>query len=287
MDNLTQQQKNWIGIGTAITVAVILVIWLIFYLSNLTSVRAGHEAVQVDRPFIFGDSGVNSQVLKTGRNFVWPSTDTEEYNLKPFDKTETFVDITASDNVAIDFTVSMVFQHIAGQTPLLHEKFGKDWYKQKVQRPADNMIRNEARTKSSIDLRTKEKEIIDSQGAILEKIQEYLKGEGIPVLLTQVVIGKVIPPDPVLKEAARTAAEKQREQTQVARAAAELSRKQAETNKAIADSAYANKMKMNPDQYMQRLLLDILEKAEDGDKVNFNVYMMGGKEPQPVFEVGK
>ena len=235
---------------------------------SYSSVEGGEEAVMTYKPWIFGHGGVDSAPITTGAVYTVWSTSVDRYNIKPKQYTENFVDLTASDNVAIDFHSYVTLQIVKGRSPVLHEKFGIDWYADRVKEPFRTMVRNEGRTRSSINLRTNVKTINDSQVNILAKLQAYLKKEDMPVVASKVVIGKVIPPDEVLKEAERTAAQKQREKTQVARAKAEKSRINAETQKALADKAYANKFNMTTTQFLRNKELDVI-----AEKKNVSVVM--------------
>ncbi|RLF86930.1 hypothetical protein DRN34_02750 [Thermococci archaeon] len=244
--------------------------------------------VEVRQPYFLGKGGTNPEPFPTGRHFIWPSSTTFGYNIKPFMEKEQFNDITASDNVPIDFGTTFVFRQVAGKTPGIHSGFGSGWYKSKVRAKFRTITRNEARGRTSVGLRTDKAVIEGSQTNILIAGNEFLKDVGLNVVLEQVQIGHVVPPEQLLTEAARTAAQKQRKKTQDARKLAEDARKEAEESSAIADNAYMAKMGMTPDQYLRSRQLDILEKAEDAGTAKFNVWLTsGGQAPQPVIDVTK
>lgn len=242
---------------------LILIISIMLSGCSYSSVDGGEEAVMTYKPWIFGHGGVDETPITTGAAYTVWSTSVDRYNIKPKQYTERFVDLTASDNVAIDFNSYVTLQIIKGKSPLLHEKFGHDWYAERVKEPYRTIVRNEGRTRSSINLRTNVKSINDSQANILIKMIAYLKEQNIPVTVSKVVIGKVIPPNEVLKEAERTAAQKQREKTQIARAKAEKSRIGAERQKAIADKAYATEFNMTTAQFLRNKELDIIAEKEN------------------------
>lgn len=226
-----------------------------------SEVDAGEEGVLIYQPWIFGHGGVDETPLTTGLAWTVWSTQVERYNIKPMKATESFEDITASDNVAIDFNSYLTLQIHKGQSPKLHELSGVKWYSNKVKDFYRTVVRNEARTRSSIDLRTKPAMINAAQENIRAQMAEYLKAIDLPVSVVKVVIGKVNPPQEVLDEAERTAAQKQRNATEKARASAELDRKHAETNKALADKAYAAEFDMSTEQFLRNKRLDILQLA--------------------------
>ncbi len=242
---------------------LILLIVTIISGCSYSAVEGGQEAVLVYKPWIFGHGGVDETPVKTGATYTAWSTSVIRYNIKPLQFTENFVDLTASDNVAIDFHSYITLQIISGQSPVLHENFGEYWYENRVKEPYRTMVRNEGRVHSSIDLRTKPETINKAQDSILAKMKKYLKKEGIPLIASKVVIGKVNPPDEVLKEAERTAAQKQKETTEITRAKTELARAKAEKNKALADKAYAREFKMTTDQFLRNKELDIIASKEN------------------------
>lgn len=248
---------------------IILVIGLLYLTGcSYSSVDGGVEAVMTYKPWIFGHGGVDQEPIKTGAVYTVWSTSVNRYNIKPVQYSESFVDLTASDNVAIDFNSYLTLQIIKGKSPILHEEFGAYWYENRIKEPYRTMVRNEGRTKSSIDMRTNVKAITDSQAKILAAVKAYIKAEGIPVIASKVVIGKVVPPQEVLDEAERTAAQKQREKTQHARAKAERSRINAEKQKALADQAYAKQFNMTTTQFLRNKELDII-----AEKKNVSVVM--------------
>lgn len=247
---------------------LILLIVAIISGCSYSAVDGGQEAVLIYKPWVFGHGGVDEYPVKTGATYTAWSTSVVRYNIKPLQYTENFVDLTASDNVAIDFHSYITLQIISGQSPVLHEKFGEYWYENRVKEPYRTMVRNEGRIHSSIKLRTQPETINKAQDSILNKMKAYLKKEGIPIIASKVVVGKVNPPEEVLKEAERTAAQKQKETTEVTRARTELARAKAEKNKALADKAYAKQFNMTTDQFLRNKELDII-----ANKQNVSVVM--------------
>jgi len=275
-------------------IAFIALFLVLFYFTNLEKVPAGEEMVEISQPYMFGDGGVKPHPYPAGRHFIWPSSSVVRYNIKPIKHREVFEDITASDNVPIDFSTTFVFLQVPGKTPRLHEKFGQDWYIQKVKAKLRTITRNHARGQSSIKLRTDQVTIEKCQEDIKGVANAFLKKAGVDVMLQQVQIGHVNPPDELLTEAAKTAAQKQRKKTQGAREQAEISRKKAEMASAAADQEYMKKMGMTPEQYLVAKRLELTEKqigimeivAKKGGG-NFNVWMTDGGDttPKPVIPV--
>lgn len=274
---------------TIIIVAIVVSAALLYNVLNKVKVDYAAEMVEIRQPLFFGKGGVNHKPYPTGRHFIWHTSKKVHMNLKPFVHVENFVDINTEDNVPVDFKASFVFQQHQGKTPIIVEKFGTDWYKQKVKAKFRTLTRNEIRTRQSGDLRTDTSIIEDSQSNIAEEGQKFLDDIGLEVTLSQVQIDKINPPEEVLTEAARTAAQKQRKKTQYERQLAEEQREAAERAAAIADKAYMTEIGMTRDQYLSSRSLDlraqelnIIENAVKEGKVNLNWWISSGNQGGPV-----
>ncbi len=260
---------------------LIIVVIALCQACSYSSVDAGEEAVLIYKPYVFGHGGVDSVSVSTGAVWTVWSTSVARYNIKPVKYTEKFIDLTASDNVAIDFNVYVTLQIMESKTPYLHKESGVKWYTNKVQDVLRTIVRNEGRTHSSIELRTIPDIITASQNNIKSELVEHLKLIDLPVRVTKIVIGKVVPPKGVLDEAERTASQKQREKTQLARASAELLRAKAEKNMALADKAYADQFRMSTAQFLKNKELDIMLKAVETGNSSI---IINASDSQPYFK---
>lgn len=249
---------------------------------GLSTIDAGEEGVQIYQPYIFGEGGVDKEPLTAGSAWTVWSTDVVKYNVKPEKRKENFVDLTASDNVAIDFDVYLTIEIQKGATPIIHELSGKEWYSNKIKDTFRAYVRNEARTRTSIELRTNENIITQTQENIKAKMVSYIKEISIPLNVIKINIGKVVPPAEVLAEAAQTAAQKQRKQTQGQRKLAEDARAAAETSSALADKAYADKFKMTTEQFLRNKELDIMSKASEKGAVTL---IMNASSALPMYNI--
>lgn len=247
-----------------------------------STVDAGVEGVMVYKPYFLGHGGVDEDPIKTGATWTALSTQVARYNIKPEIAKEHFQDLTASDNVAIDFDVYLTLKIQNGKSPIIHEHSGRDWYVNKVRDTFRGYVRNEARSKSSIDLRTNQEAILDMQVNIKSKMLAYFKDIELPVDVVKVNVGKVVPPAEVLAEAAQTAAQKQRKQTQEQRKLAEDARADAERSAALADKAYSDKFSMTTEQFLRNKELDIMARAVDSGGVSL---IMNASSAQPMFKV--
>jgi regulator of protease activity HflC (stomatin/prohibitin superfamily) len=239
------------------------------------------EAVLVMKPWIFGHGGVHKDAVSSGRAWLALSTDYVKFTITPTTYTESFDDMMTDDNTPVDFAAYLKLQIKKGETPVLLEKFGEKWYENSVAPTFRTMVRDKASMFKMFSL-TSDREVLASiQKEVKDKITDYCNKIGLPVTVMEVTIGKVTPPEEVLEETRRTAAQNQSKLTQDARAAAEISRKQAEINKAIADKAYQTQMNMTTFEYLELRKLEIeKEKVElVRDKQNVTIVMGQGLQP--------
>src|SRR5688572_21808786 len=71
---------------------------------------AGHEAVLVRKPLIFGSGGVDDTPVKTGLKYVAFTTEGVDVNMQPRRIDVEFTDLMTSDGVPIDFHAVLTLQ---------------------------------------------------------------------------------------------------------------------------------------------------------------------------------
>lgn len=258
---------------------------------------AGEEAVLIYKPWIFGHGGVEKQPITTGLTWVAWTTGAVIYNIKPMQFDELFTDMITKDNNPVDFNAYIEIRIIGGSTPELHEKWGNDWYKNKIQEKFRTFNRDYCRSKTMFELTTGGAEITgDMQNSLMNQVVEYVAQittkDGFktpPLEINRVTVGKISPPKDVIEETIKTAAQKQRIKTEQSRAEAELSRKQAEQNKALADMAYRNQMSMSNVEYLKLRSIEIqkemVEVAKGHQNVSVILNMNEGTSVQPMYNV--
>lgn len=249
----------------AIVAAVVLFLFVItmIVVTKRVQVDAGHESVLVDQPFwtMFSDGGVRPEPLATGSKWLFYTTDSVTYDVRPVQYTEKFDDavdgtITA-DNIPIDFNAYIKTRPIPGKTPRLHGSFGPHWYAQNVKEVFRTSVRDEVSKTTMTALTTRQlnkdgKDILgEIQRVVLAEMREFVKTKGIDVEVMEVIVGKVTPPQKILNSLAETADQQQRAKTEDERTAAEIRRKNAETERANADNAYRNSIGFTPSQFLQ------------------------------------
>ncbi|TJY57205.1 hypothetical protein E4T66_17500 [Sinimarinibacterium sp. CAU 1509] len=257
---------------------------------NVAKVEEGWEGAVIDKPYFLGHEGIRPQPISTGRHVFWWTTGVAQYEMRPQILSEPFKDLTTQDRTPVTFNSYITVRIRQGQTPLLHSKFGPKWYENNIKEPYRTMVRDFARGKNLFELTNDVTVIADGQEAISQQLTTLIAKLGIPVDVQQCVIGAVRPPDEVIAETSRTAAQEQRKQTEDKRASAEINRKVAETNKADADLAYATNFGMNADQYLRYRQLEIQKEIVEVVKGKDNVHVIvnaGGATPEPMFGVGK
>lgn len=248
---------------------------------DMAVVDGGEEVVFVYQPiFPWSTEGVDMEPLTEGLAFTVLTTIERKYNVKPVTYKESFVDLTSSDNVPIDFDSYLTLKIMNGQSPLLHKDSGKEWYRNKIQDQYRMITRNEARTRKADDLRRNEAVIVEAQDNVYDAMVAYIKAIDLPVQVVRNNISKVIPPQEVLDESAKTAAQKQRVLTQQQRDLAEKARLSAEQSAALADKGYSDKFHMTTEQFLRNKELDIMSKAVETGNVNL---IMNASDAMPIF----
>lgn len=243
------------GMGVNLTHTIagcVLGFFLVFmaYYSGLENIPATEEGVVVNAPIVFGDGGVEPIAFKTGRHFVWPTAQLYRYSNMPYMIDEPFDDLPSRDNVQMDFRIHTSVQLVSGASPRVHEKVGPEWYTGRVQKEYRTLIRDEMSSMTGDEMRLDSKKLRAAELSIQTAIEKLLASASIEYSVLNVSIGGVTPPEEVLAESARTAAQTQRKKTETERADAELTRNTAELNRATADKAYMNSMGLTPELFV-------------------------------------
>lgn len=210
---------------------------------------AGHEAVLIEKPLIFGHGGVESSPVRTGRSIVAFTTDYVLVSMQPQQFPVHFDDLMSSDGVPLDFDAVIRLQ-VTDSVRLIKD-FGPDWFKSNVLAEMMNRVRQAVRkhgmNETAID--TKAIEAIDNE--VSAGMESYLKEANLPLHLIQVTVGRANPPDSIKSQRIATATEQQRQMTEQQRKLAEDQRKAAEKSRADADNAYREAMQLTPEQFLR------------------------------------
>ena len=244
------------------------------------SPNGDEEAVLIEKPWIWGHGGINTDPVKSGNEWVALSTECVKFKIVPMTYTEKFDNLMTADNTPVDFSVYIKLQVQAGKTPILYKGFGDKWYENSLAPTIRTLVRDKNSSYHMFELTSKREIIASIEKDLQDKIAGYMatlkgsNGEVLPVTLLQVTVGAITPPKDVLDETSKTAAQNQSKLTQEARANSELARKQAEVNKAIADKAYMEEMHMSIDQYIRIRELEIRKEKVELVKDNRNATLI-------------
>lgn len=258
-------------------IAFITVVLLVTMAScSYVTVNGDEEAVLVKKPFFFGHGGIDDVPVSSGRIMVAATTDEVLFKITPIAYAEKFQNLISDDNVPLDFETHLTLQIHKGSTPLLFGKFGADWYEHNVSPKFRSLVRDVVSAYKMQDLISSREILTSIDDKLFKSMEVYFKQISLPVDLIQVTIGAATPPDEVLVETQKTAAQNQSILTQEARAKAELARKDAEINKAIADEAYKRQMGMSTSEYLELRQLEIEKEKVELIKDKQNVSIIFG-----------
>jgi len=217
---------------------------------------AGHEAVLVRKPLIFGSGGVDATPVKTGRKYIAWTTAAVDVNMQPGRVDSEFQDLMTLDGVPIDFHAVISYQVI--DSVKLVRDFGADVSEQGLPgfwvRNLDQPFRTATRDAvkkhgmNEMAINATAAEQVDTE--VTQHLLAIVKETGVPVRILDVSLGRANPPDAILHQRVETAAQEQRINTERQRKLAEDQRRSAEESRAAADQAYNQRMGLNTEQYV-------------------------------------
>ena len=217
---------------------------------------AGHEAVLVRKPLIFGSGGVDPTPVKTGLKYVAFTTRGVDVNMQPRRVDSEFNDLMTLDGVPIDFHAVISLQVI--DSVKLVRDFGADvgpdgvpgFWVRNLDQPFRTAVRDsvKAHGMNEMAIQATAAEMVDK--VVTDHLLTIVKETGVPVKILDVSLGRANPPDAILHQRVETAAQEQRINTERQKKLAEDQRKAAEESRAAADQAYNQKMGLNTEQYV-------------------------------------
>jgi len=217
---------------------------------------AGHEAVLVRKPLIFGSGGVDSTPVKTGLKYVAFTTAGIDVNMQPRRIDAEFTDLMTSDGVPIDFHAVITLQVI--DSVKLVRDFGADmggstapgFWTRNLDQPFRTAVRDAVKKHGMNEMAIQATAADEVDRVVTEHLLAIIKETGVPVKILDVSLGRANPPDAILHQRVETAAQEQRINTEKQKKLAEDQRKLAEESRAAADQAYNQKMGLNTEQYV-------------------------------------
>jgi hypothetical protein len=216
---------------------------------------AGHEAVLVRKPLIFGSGGVDPTPVKTGLKYVAFTTTGIDVNMQPMRIDVEFSDLMTMDGVPIDFHSVLTVQ-VTDSVKLVRD-FGQDFaggkpgfWTRNLDQPYRTAVRDavKAHGMNEMAIQATAAEAVDK--VVTEHLLTIIRETGVPVRVLDMSLGRANPPDAILHQRVETAAQEQRINTEKQKKLAEDQRKMAEESRAAADQAYNQKMGLNSEQYV-------------------------------------
>jgi regulator of protease activity HflC (stomatin/prohibitin superfamily) len=217
---------------------------------------AGHEAVLVRKPLIFGSGGVDPTPVKTGLKYVAFTTQGVDVNMQPRRIDAEFTDLMTSDGVPIDFHAVLTIQVI--DSVRLVRDFGADmgpngtpgFWTRNIDQPFRTAVRDSVKKHGMNEMAIQATASEDVDNVVTQHLLNIVKETGVPIKVLDVSLGRANPPDAILHQRVETAAQEQRINTERQKKLAEDQRKLAEESRAAADQAYNQKMGLNTEQYV-------------------------------------
>lgn len=237
------------SIVRAASMAALMVITLTVTGCSTASPNAGYEGVLIEKPWIFGHGGIDSEPVRTGMSITAISTDVVYVSMQPIQADLDMKDIMSSDGVPLEFDAVIRIQ-VTDSVDLIR-RFGEGWYENNVKMQFFNLTRQAVRKHGMNETAISTVAIEDIDHEVSAGMDAYLKQINMPVKLIQVAVGKANPPDAIKNQRIATAAQQQRIITEGQTKLAEDARKAAETSRADADNAYRQAMSLSPDQFLQ------------------------------------
>jgi hypothetical protein len=218
---------------------------------------AGHEAVLVRKPLVFGHGGIDDNTVKPGRAFVAWTTDAVDVNMQPQRVDMEFDDLMTSNGVPIDFHAVFTYQVL--DAVRLVRDFGADrsqagvpgFFTRNLDQPFRTAVRDavKKRDMNEMAITATAAEAVDAE--VTAHMEQLITEYKVPIRLVDLSLGRANPPDAIENQRIATAEQEQRINTEKQRKLAEDQRKAAEQSRAEADNAYRTAMQLNPEQFLQ------------------------------------
>jgi SPFH domain / Band 7 family len=256
---------------------------------SVASPDAGHQAVWVDKPLIFGHGGVDPVPVTTGRSYSWITSEGIDVNMQPQRVDMEFDDMMTSSGVPVSFHVVAQFKVI--DAVKLVSAFGADrdregnwgFWDRNMDQPLRTAVRDSVKRRDMQEMAISQTAADAVGNEISTAAIQLVKNLGLPIVFTTINVGRVNPPDAIKNQRIETAAQEQRAITMQQTKLAEDQRKMAEQSRASADNAYREAMQLSPDQFLQ---LERIKMQRDVCEHAACTFFIGGG-PVPTVDAGK
>lgn len=224
---------------------------------HYVTVEPGEEAVLTYKPF-FGDGGMSRTPMTVGTSIHWLTTDYTIVNKKPWAVKVEFDNFSSRDNIMLDLDTTVILKTANSVTFVAG--FGSDQasvFKSNLEGPFGQMVRDVVKTQPFQDMMSNPETAKNMDASVKQKLTAYMTTNGIPLQVVSVSLGRAKPTQVVLDQVNATAAQEQRQKTELATIAAENTRADAEKARALADKAYATNLGYTTEQYAEMQIANI------------------------------
>jgi regulator of protease activity HflC (stomatin/prohibitin superfamily) len=283
--------------GMKITMIALLTIVALGGLAgcSVASPDAGHQAVWVEKPLLFGHGGVVQEPVLPGRSYGAITSDAVDVDMYPQRVDMEFDDMMTSSGVPVSFHVVGTFK-VTDPVKLVSQ-FGADRYKNQdgtlggwefwtrnIDQPLRTAVRDAVKKRDMQEMAISQTAADAVGNEVRTAAISIVQKTGVPIVITDINVGRVNPPDAIKNQRVETAAQEQRAITEQQRKLAEDQRKAAEQSRAAADNAYRMAMQLSPDQFLQ---LERIKMQRDVCAHGGNCTFFIGGGATPVLDVGR
>jgi regulator of protease activity HflC (stomatin/prohibitin superfamily) len=258
---------------------------------SVASPGAGHQAVWVEKPMLFGHGGIDPQPVTTGRSYGAITSEATDVDMLPQRIDMEFDDMMTKSGVPVSFHV--VAQFRVTDSVKLVGSFGADkddkgswgFWDRNLDQPMRTAVRDSVKQRDMQEMAISQTAADDVGLEVSTAANLLVQKLGVPISFTSINVGRVNPPDAIKDQRVATATQEQRAITEQQTKLAEDQRKAAEQSRAAADNAYREAMQLSPDQFLQ---LERIKMQRDvcGHQGATCTFFIGGN-VTPVMEAGR
>lgn len=257
---------------------------------SVATPNAGHQAVWVEKPLIFGHGGVDQSPVTAGREYGAVTSDAIDVNMQPQRVDMEFDDMMTKSGVPVSFHVLFVFQVkdavrlVSGYGVDTDTSEAKGAWNRVMDAQINQLVRDSVKNYDMQDIAISQTAVDAVSNRITKGTYDIAGSTGLPITLLSVNVGRILPPDAIKHQRIETAAQEQRAITMQQTKLAEDQRKAAEQSRASADNAYREAMQLSPDQFLQLERIKMQrEVCAHGTTCTF--FIGGG--PSPIVDAGR
>lgn len=258
---------------------------------SVASPDAGHQVVWVEKPVLFGHGGIDPQPVTTGRSYGAITSQAIDVNMLPQRIDMEFDDMMTKSGVPVNFHVVIAYR-ITDSVKLVSQ-FGADiddkgaggFWTRNLDQPIRTAVRDAVKQRDMNEIAISQTAADAVGQEVTASALRIVQQSGVPIVITELNVGRVNPPDAVRDQRIATAQQEQRAITEQQTKLAEDQRKAAETSRAQADNAYREAMDLSPQQFieLQRINMQRDVCAHQGANCTFFI----GGNVTPVLDAGK